>query len=136
MESSDFETSAVFRELVDEVRGLEKRLYEGPNAPRDEQSVLEGYKWIFSILQVGMDAHVWGDSANPRFVDITCCIRAVSGPFNDQWEQNSLTQHGDSKPVNDDDLLSIDARRETMVHLRTIDVRMCQVAPVKRMVTT
>jgi len=63
-------TGTVFRELIDEVKGLEAKLHEGPNAPTDEQSVLEGYKWIFSILQVAFDVNVWADPANPRFVDI------------------------------------------------------------------
>ncbi|MFI5040945.1 MAG: hypothetical protein ACHQNA_03680 [Acidimicrobiales bacterium] len=64
------ETGAAFGRLLEEVRGLEAKLHEGPNAPTDEQSVLEGYKWIFSILQVALDVHVWADPANPRFVDI------------------------------------------------------------------
>ena len=40
MNPDDLETSAVFRELIEELRGLEAKLYEGPNAPQDEQSVL------------------------------------------------------------------------------------------------
>ena len=55
MNPDDFETSAVFHELIDELRGLEPKLFDGPNAPQDEQSVLEGYKWIFSILQVTVE---------------------------------------------------------------------------------
>ena len=87
MESSDFETSAVFHELVDEVRGLETKLYEGPNAPQDEQSVLEGYKWIFSILQVAFDAYVWADTANPRFVDIVGPYKKWGGDNADAFYQ-------------------------------------------------
>jgi hypothetical protein len=64
------ETSAVFRELIDEVRGLERKLYEGPNTPLDDQGVIEGYKWIFSILQVALEVNMWADAARPRFVDI------------------------------------------------------------------
>jgi hypothetical protein len=63
-------TSAVFHELIDQLRSLEDKLFDGPNTPLDYQGVLEGYKWIFSILQVGLDAHVWADPAKPRFVDI------------------------------------------------------------------
>ncbi len=66
----EWATSAVFHELLDELRGLEDKLFEGPNTPLDYQGVLEGYKWIFSILQVGLDAYVWGDPVRPRFVDI------------------------------------------------------------------
>lgn len=87
MEPSQFETSAVFRELVDEARGLEAKLFEGPNAPQDEQSVLEGYKWIFSILQVAFDVYVWADTANPRFVDIVGPYKKWGGDNADAFYQ-------------------------------------------------
>ena len=32
--------------------------------------MLEGYRWIFSILRSGFDTFVWADTARPRFVDI------------------------------------------------------------------
>ena len=50
-------TSAVFHEILDEQRALEGRLFL-PDVALDELSVLEGYKWMFSILAVGLDAHV------------------------------------------------------------------------------
>jgi hypothetical protein len=84
---ADFETSAVFGELLDEVRGLESKLFDGPNAPQDEQSVLEGYKWIFSILQVAFDVYVWGDKANPRFVDIVGPYKKWGGDNADAFYQ-------------------------------------------------
>src|SRR5256885_2193276 len=64
---ANFETSEVFHALLDGLGALEDKLYEGPNAPRDEQSVCEGYKWIFSILQVAFDVFVWADTGRPRF---------------------------------------------------------------------
>jgi hypothetical protein len=84
---SQFETSAAFSALVDEVRGLEAKLFEGPNTPQDEQSVLEGYKWIFSILQVAFDVYVWGDKANPRFVDIVGPYKKWGGDNADAFYQ-------------------------------------------------
>ena len=87
MNPAELETSAVFRELVDEVRALESKLYDGPNAPRDEQSVLEGYKWIFSILQVGLDAYVWADSNRPRFVNIVGPYKKWGGDNADAFYQ-------------------------------------------------
>jgi hypothetical protein len=64
-------TSAVFHELLDELRALEDRFHEGgPQGQLDDAVVLDGYKWIFTILQVGLDAQVWADTGNPRFVDI------------------------------------------------------------------
>jgi len=87
MDVSTRATAAAFRELLDEVRGLEAKLYEGPNAPTDTPSVLEGYRWIFSILQVGLDAYVWADSNRPRFVDIVGPYKKWGGDNADAFYQ-------------------------------------------------
>ena len=79
-------TAAVFHELVDELRALEGRLFL-PDVPLDELSVLEGYKWIFSILAVGLDAQVWADPARPRFVDIVGPYRKWGGDNADAFYQ-------------------------------------------------
>ena len=79
-------TAAVFHELLDELRALEGRLVL-PDVPLDELSVLEGYKWIFSILAVGLDAHVWADPARPRFVDIVGPYRKWGGDNADAYYQ-------------------------------------------------
>jgi hypothetical protein len=81
------ETSAVFRELVDELRSLETKLFEGPNTPLDEQGVLEGYKWIFSMLQVAFDVQVWADPGRPRFVDIVGPYKKWGGDNADAFYQ-------------------------------------------------
>ncbi|MBM3673000.1 MAG: DUF1214 domain-containing protein [Actinobacteria bacterium] len=70
MAETKYETTGVVHELIDALKELDARFFEGPNALGDDQQVLEGYKWIFSILQVALDTQVWGDPANPRFVDI------------------------------------------------------------------
>ena len=79
-------TAAVFHELIDELRGLEGRL-QLPDVPLDELSVLEGYKWIFTILAVGLDAHVWADPGRPRFVDIVGPHRKWGGDNSDAFYQ-------------------------------------------------
>jgi hypothetical protein len=81
------ETGGVFRELLDELGALEERLLEGPNTPLDEQGLLEGYKWIFSILAVGLDAYVWADTGRPRFVDIVGPYRKWGGDNADAFYQ-------------------------------------------------
>jgi hypothetical protein len=81
------ETGGVFGELVDELRALENRILEGPNTPLDEQGLLEGYKWIFSILAVGLDAFVWADPGRPRFVDIVGPYRKWGGDNADAFYQ-------------------------------------------------
>jgi len=87
MDRDAFETSALFHELLDELRALESKFYEGANAPQDEQSVLEGYKWIFSILQVAFDVYVWSDTARPRFVDIVGPYKKWGGDNADAYYQ-------------------------------------------------
>ncbi len=76
----------MFHELVDELRAVEERL-RLPEVPLDELSVLEGYKWIFSILSVGLDAFVWGDPGRPRFVDIVGPHRKWGGDNADAFYQ-------------------------------------------------
>src|SRR6202140_3286614 len=80
------DTAAVFHELLDELRALEGRLFLS-DVPLDELSVLEGYKWIFTILAVGLDAHVWADTARPRFVDIVGPSRKWGGDNADAFYQ-------------------------------------------------
>ncbi len=79
-------TSSAFGELVNELFQLEARV-NGPQSELDEQSVLEGYKWIFSILSVGLDAFVWADKARPRFVDIVGPYRKWGGDNADAFYQ-------------------------------------------------
>ncbi|MEX0873514.1 MAG: DUF1214 domain-containing protein [Actinomycetota bacterium] len=78
--------SAAFREIVGELSALEERLF-GPDTELDEQGVIEGYKWLFSILAVGLDAHVWADPARPRFVDIVGPYRKWGGDNADAFYQ-------------------------------------------------
>lgn len=84
----NFQTSAVFAELMDELRGLESHLLDHPSALGDEQTVCESYKWIFSILQVALDCFVWGDSARPHFVDIVGRTKKWGGDNADAFYQH------------------------------------------------
>ncbi len=55
----------------------------------DEQQVLEGYKWMFSILQVALDVQVWADPANPRFVEIVGPYKKWGGDNSDAYYQHA-----------------------------------------------
>ena len=69
--SRQWEITAAFDELMELLQDFDDEFLVGPdNVADDEQLVVLGYKWIFSILQVAMGVYVWGDSAAPRFVDI------------------------------------------------------------------
>jgi Protein of unknown function (DUF1214) len=63
-------TPAVVQELIEKLAGLEQVFREGERQVTDPQAVLEGYKWMFTVVEVAMKAYVWADSGRPRFVDI------------------------------------------------------------------
>ncbi len=64
------QTGAAFAELLAELTVLHERIVGQLSSPEDEQTLLEGHRWMLSIVQVGVDAYVWADPARPRFVDI------------------------------------------------------------------
>lgn len=64
----ELRTGAVFKELVSELSAIQDRLLADPGL--DEKSLLEGHKWIFSILRTGLETQVWADADVPRFTDI------------------------------------------------------------------
>lgn len=80
-------TAAVVHELIDELAGLDQRFLAGDRAQSDLPTVLEGYRWMFSILSVGLDAFVWGDVTAPRFIDIVGPTRKWGGDNADAFYQ-------------------------------------------------
>jgi hypothetical protein len=76
------ETSAAFHDLLTVLGALDAKFSDGPGALVDEVSVLEGYQWIPTILQVAMDTCVWADADRPRFVEIV-------GPYKKWGGDNS-----------------------------------------------
>jgi hypothetical protein len=79
--------STGFRALLGELARLEEHILRGPNTPLDAQGVVEGYRWIFSILQVALDTQVWADAAHPRFVDIVGAYKKWGGDNSDAYYQ-------------------------------------------------
>jgi hypothetical protein len=80
----DLETTTAFRDLIGEFKNLEERILA---ADLDEQSRLEGYKWMFSIVSVGLEVYLWADPAKPRFVDIVGPSRKWGGDNADAYYQ-------------------------------------------------
>jgi len=80
-----YETTDAVHELLEVLGSLESRFMEGERALDDPQSVLEGYKWMFSILQVALDTQVWADAANPRFVEIVGPYKKWGGDNSDAY---------------------------------------------------
>lgn len=80
-------TAAAVHELIEELAGLDQRFLAGDRAQHDLPTVLEGYRWMFSILSVGLDAFVWADRTAPRFVDIVGANRKWGGDNSDAFYQ-------------------------------------------------
>src|SRR5712692_6306323 len=87
MADRNFETSEAVQELLELVASLDTKFVEGDRAVLDDQQVLEGYKWMFSIMQVALDCYVWGDTGNPRFVDIVGPYKKWGGDNADAFYQ-------------------------------------------------
>lgn len=87
MARDDYETAAAVHELLDALRELDTKFFDGEAALGDDVSVLEGYRWIFSILQVALDTQVWADPASPHFVDIVGRYKKWGGDNADAFYQ-------------------------------------------------
>lgn len=63
------DVSIAFHELLDELGAVEQKFLTA-DPPLDEPDVLDGYRLLFSLLHVAVNAYVWGDKDNPLFVDV------------------------------------------------------------------
>ncbi|MFL6237883.1 MAG: DUF1214 domain-containing protein [Actinomycetes bacterium] len=100
------ETGSAFNELVAEIQRIEGKLRD---SNLDERSLLEGYRWIFSVLQVGFDAYVWADTGRPRFVDIV-------GPYK-KWGGDNADAFYQYAPIDPARTYRIRGRRGDAVYL-------------------
>lgn len=78
--------SNAFGDLLDELRAVEQRFLTA-EPPLDEADVLDGYRLMFSLLRVAVDAYVWGDKDNPRFVDVIGPYQKWGGDNSDAFYQ-------------------------------------------------
>jgi hypothetical protein len=104
-----FASTAAFAELLDVVRGLDARFLEPPGGPLDEPQVVEGYKWILSILRVAGDVYLWADAARPRFVDIV-------GPYQ-KWGGDNADAFYEYAPIDPARTYRVSGRRGDAVYL-------------------
>lgn len=61
------QTEAAFKKLLGELGSVHQKIL---SADLDDASLLEGHRWMLSILQVAADVHVWADEGRPHFIDI------------------------------------------------------------------
>lgn len=105
------EARKAVHELIDTLKELDSRFLDGPAAITDEQTVLEGLKWMFTILQIGLDVYVLGDDQNPQFVDI-------AGPgSNKKWGGDNSDAFYQHAPVDGSRTYRVRGRRGDAVYL-------------------
>lgn len=85
MSNTDLKTTTAAQGLLDLMKSLDEKFLKGEHAPQDPTTVLEGYKWIFSITQVAMEVYVWGDKFKPRFVEIVGPAKKWGGDNSDAF---------------------------------------------------
>ena len=100
--------SLAFGELLDELRVVEHK-FRTADPPLDEPDVLDGYRLAFSLLRVAVDAYVWGDKDNPRFVD-------VIGPYL-KWGGDNSDAFYQLAPVDPDRRYKVSGNRGDSVYL-------------------
>ncbi|MEM7134940.1 MAG: DUF1214 domain-containing protein [Myxococcota bacterium] len=105
MADRQYETTGAFAKILDTIREFESTFLTGERAVDSDVSVIEGYRWIFSVLQVAFDCYVWGDSDRPFFVDIVGRYKKWGGDNADAYYQ----------------FAPIDPRRTYRVHLEPGD---------------
>jgi len=80
------ELSAAFHGLLAELAAIEVK-FLGADPPLAEPDLLDGYRLTFSLLRVAVDAYVWGDKDNPRFVDVIGPYQKWGGDNSDAFYQ-------------------------------------------------
>ncbi|MSO37882.1 MAG: DUF1214 domain-containing protein [Acidimicrobiia bacterium] len=101
-------TGVAVRDLLALLSSLEARFTAGDPAIPDGRSLLEAYRWIFSILQVGTDAHLWADAQRPRFIDIV-------GPYK-KWGGDNADAFYQYAPIDPARTYRVRARRGDAVY--------------------
>lgn len=85
-DAPDDELARAFHDLLDELRAVEQK-FRAADPPLDEPDILDGYRLTFSLLRVAVDAYVWGDKDNPRFVDVIGPYQKWGGDNSDAFYQ-------------------------------------------------
>lgn len=74
-----YETSAVFRELLDVLRDADQNFLSGARAVGDEAFVMEGYRFLTETLSVALDCYFHADPLRPEFIELVSPIRKFGG---------------------------------------------------------
>lgn len=83
--------TSLFADVLDALRVAEQKV--ATHEALDEQSRIEGYPWLFSVLKVGVDAFLWADTTKPRFIDIVGRYLKWGGDNSDAYYQYVPIDH-------------------------------------------
>jgi hypothetical protein len=83
-EAVNQDLSESFHALVDAVRDAEQRLVTA-DPPLDQVELVEGYRWIFSVLRVALDGFVWADTGRPELTEIVGSRKKWGGDNSDAY---------------------------------------------------
>jgi len=99
-------TTAAFADIIAALTQVEATM-RGKDL--DEQTRLESYLWVFSILHVGLLGQVWADKARPQFTDIV-------GPYL-KWGGDNADAFYQYVPVDPARTYRVHGRRGDSVYL-------------------
>ena len=74
MTSSEHDSTAAWRELLDTLGGLDRSFLEGERSVTDDRQIADGYRMLATTLGVAFDTYLFGEPSRPLFV-------AVNTPF-------------------------------------------------------
>jgi hypothetical protein len=75
-----------FESLIEGLQAAEERL-RSTDPPLNDADLTDGYRWLFSVLQVGMETQVWADTGRPRMVEIVGPGKKWGGDNSDAFYQ-------------------------------------------------
>jgi hypothetical protein len=81
------ETAKAVQELLAELGSIQRGLMSDPLL--DEQSRLEGHRWIFSLLAVALESQVWSDRHRPMLTEVVGRYRKWGGDNADAFYHNT-----------------------------------------------
>jgi hypothetical protein len=97
-----------FEALVEGLHTAEQRL-TAADPPLTDEDLTDGYRWLFSVLQVGLDTQVWADTGRPRMVEIVGPDKKWGGDNSDAFYQFA--------PIDPDRTYRVRGRRGDAVYL-------------------
>lgn len=68
-------STIAWRALLEQLADLDESSLTGDRALDDEASIVEGYRFLATVLGVAMDSYVFSDRNRPQFLDVNTPLR-------------------------------------------------------------